>query len=132
MADAAPSGSIGRIEWVLGLLSALIVLALAGFLVREAVSGPKDLPDLRIERLPADPDAPPGDVRFVVRNEGEQTATAVSLALVLRDTAGASVSERRLVIDYLPGRSEATGAFVLEEVDPRLRQELLVEGYLDP
>lgn len=133
MAGARSSArTADRIEWALGIASALVVLAIAGFLVREAVGGSKSLPDLHVALLPPDPDAPPGQVRFVARNDGGRTATAVALAVVLRDADGAPVGERRLVIDYLPGRSEATGGFVLGEDAASLRPEIVVEGYLDP
>ena len=66
----------------LGIASALVVLAIAGFLVCEAVGGSKSLPDLHVALLPPDPDAPPGQVRFVARNDGGRTATAVALALL--------------------------------------------------
>jgi hypothetical protein len=67
-----------------------------------------------------------------VRNDGRQTATAVALSLVLRDANGSAVAERRLVLDYLPGHSEATGGFVLPPTAPALSPELVIEGYLDP
>jgi uncharacterized protein (TIGR02588 family) len=70
--------------------------------------------------------APPGEVRFTVRNEGGRTATAVALSLRLGDGA-----ERRLVIDYLPARSEASGGFVLPP-GAEAQPEITVEGYVDP
>lgn len=133
MAAARPRRTTAdRVEWALGIASAVVVLALAGFLVREAVSGFGRLPDLHVELLPAGPDAAPGEVRFRVRNDGGQTATAVALALILRDDAGVPVGERRLVIDYLPGQSQTTGGFTVGGDAGGLRPELVVEGYLDP
>ncbi len=120
-----------RIEWALGFASGAVVLALAGYLLFDGLTGAQALPELRAEILPAGPGGN-DQLRFVLHNDGGQTATAVALALLLRDAAGTTVSERRLVIDYLPGHSEATGGFVLPEGTARLRPELVVEGYLDP
>ena len=71
--------------------------------------------------------APPGEIRFSVRNAGGRTATAVALSLRLGDGA-----ERRLVIDYLPGHSQASGGFVLPAGAGQAPPEIVVEGYLDP
>ena len=70
-------------------------------------------------------------VRFRVRNQGGRAASAVSLSLTLRD-GGEIVSERRLVLDYLPGHSETTGGFVLPAGARGFAADLSVEGYLDP
>jgi uncharacterized protein (TIGR02588 family) len=118
-----------RSEWALGFASGAVVLALAGYLLFDGLTGAQALPELRAEILPAGRN---DQLRFALHNDGGQTATAVSLALLLRDATGTTVSERRLVIDYLPGHSEATGGFVLPEDTARLRPELVVEGYLDP
>ena len=71
--------------------------------------------------------APAGELRFTVRNDGGRTATAVALSLRLGDGA-----ERRLVIDYLPGHSEASGGFVLPRAAAPAMPEIVVEGYVDP
>jgi uncharacterized protein (TIGR02588 family) len=64
-----------------------------------------------------------------VSNDGGQTATDVAVALVL-EVDGVRAQAQRLVIDYLPGHSEATGAFVVPEGGAGAR--LAIEGYLDP
>jgi uncharacterized protein (TIGR02588 family) len=120
------------VEWGLGILSAVLVLALCGYLAYEALTGSATLPVLEAELVPAAPGEAPDQLRFVVRNTGGHTATAVSLALVLYDEAGEPAGERRIVLDYLPGHSEATGGFILPPGGERLRPELVVEGYLDP
>jgi len=62
-----------------------------------------------------------------VRNDGGRAATAVALSLRLGDG-----EERRLVIDYLPGHSEASGGFVLPEGTAPDATRVVVEGYIDP
>jgi uncharacterized protein (TIGR02588 family) len=132
---AGPSKSPGfavRVEQWIGIASAVLVLAIAGLLVREALVRADEPPVLRGEiLLPADEATPQAQVRFVVRNEGGQTATAISIALVLRD-GDEVVDRQRLTLDYLPGHSEATGGFVLAAGAEALRPEIVVEGYLDP
>ena len=45
---------------------------------------------------------------------------------------GELVAERRLVIDYVPGHSEAEGAFVLPPESEALERQVAVEGYIAP
>jgi uncharacterized protein (TIGR02588 family) len=111
-----------RVEWVLGMVCALVVLGLAAYLVRAGLDSGSTPPRLSVLAVPA----PPDGLRFTVRNDGGQTAAAVALSVRLPDG-----SQRRLVIDYLPGRSEVTGGFVLPPPDG-MPPEVVVEGYLDP
>ncbi len=67
--DRKPPSTPARIEWALGFLSAAAVLAIAGYLGFEA-AGSDTLPDLKAEILPAAPGEGPGQLRFVVRNDG--------------------------------------------------------------
>jgi uncharacterized protein (TIGR02588 family) len=120
-----PSGSglAERIEWGLGLACGALVVALAGYLAWEGLSAGRTPPVLSVALAPA----PPGEVRFVLRNDGGRTATAVALSLRLGEAA-----ERRLVVDYLPGHSEASGGFVLPSGASDAAPAIVVEGYLDP
>jgi uncharacterized protein (TIGR02588 family) len=120
---ARGSSGAERVEWALGLLCGLAVLALAGFLLREGLRSGATPPVLSVAIEPA----PSGEVRFTVRNDGGRTATALALSLRLGDGA-----ERRLVIDYLPGHSEASGGFVLPAGMAPEAAQLVVEGYVDP
>jgi len=112
-----------RLEWVLGILCGVVVLALVGYLAWEGMRATDTPPVLSVEGEPA----PPGELRFTVRNEGGRTATAVALSLLLGDG-----TERRLVIDYLPAHSEASGGFALPDGTPPGASEIVVEGYVDP
>ena len=126
-----PGSHADRVEWALGFAAAAVVAGLVGYLVYEGLAGSRTLPVLVVETLPAAPNDPRGQVRFVVRNDGGQTATAVGLSLELRDGSGAVAGTRRLTLDYLPGHSEATGGFVLPE-GMDWTAEIVVDGYLDP
>jgi uncharacterized protein (TIGR02588 family) len=119
----ADSSSAERLEWALGLVCGLAVLALAGFLVREGLRSGATPPVLSVTTEPG----PDNEVRFTVRNDGGRTATAVGLSVRLGDGA-----ERRVVIDYLPARSEASGGFVLPAGTAPDAAEIVVEGYVDP
>jgi uncharacterized protein (TIGR02588 family) len=112
-----------RVEWALGLVCGLAVLALAGFLVREGLRSGATPPALSVTTEPG----PDDELRFTLRNDGGRTATAVALSVRFGDGA-----ERRVVIDYLPARSEASGGFALPPGTAPAAAEVVVEGYVDP
>lgn len=113
------------LEWILGAVSALAILLIGGYLVREGLSE-TEAPSLTVTA-----EAPSGGVLpFLLRNDGGRTATSVAVSLTFsRD--GALVGERQLVVDYVPGHSEVAGAFILPGTDG-LDRALAVEGYVDP
>jgi len=111
-----------RLEWILGIVSGIVVAALAGYLTLQGIADTRTPPRLSVAAEPG----PSGEVRFTVHNDGGRTATAVALSLIADGT------ERRLVIDYLPGHSEASGGFVLPAGVNADASAIVVEGYLDP
>lgn len=117
----------GRIEGIVGLVSAALVLAIVGVLVFELTRPGAPLADLVVaETTPA-----AEQLGFEVVNRGRRTAAAVTVALTLRED-GEIVDKRTVVIDFVPARSRATGWFVLDADDRGLVRALTVESYLDP
>jgi uncharacterized protein (TIGR02588 family) len=116
------------LEWAaaaLGLLVALLLIAIIG---REAISGneaPVPVLVAEVERVAATQAGPV--VEFTVRNLSEQTAAAVQVEGTINpgpdeETSGAT-------IDYVPGRSQATGGLIFSS-DPRGGAlKLRVTGY---
>jgi uncharacterized protein (TIGR02588 family) len=124
---AGRTGIAERVEWGLGLVCGAGVLILAGYLGWQGLGDGLSPASLSVGPAREDRPAGPGEVGFVVRNGGGHTATDVSLSLALDDG-----SRQRLVIDYLPGHSEATGAFVLPPGIEADAAGVRVDGYLDP
>jgi uncharacterized protein (TIGR02588 family) len=111
----------GQIEWVVAVLSAILVLAMLLYLTAHAIRGTDALPDLSVTRLAG----PSDQLRFAVRNDGARAAQSVTVALRLGDD-----EVRRTVIEFVAANSEVQGAFLLDGSDPSA--ELVVESYLDP
>ena len=127
MPKRQPTARAERLEWILGYISGAAVLGIIGYLVWQGLADPPRA-HLSIEAAPGRPD---GQLRFTVRNNGGRTATDVAVSLTLRK--GDEVfAERRLVIDYVPGHSEAEGTFLLPAGNEALSRDLVVDGYLDP
>lgn len=125
-AKGGKTPAANALEWGLGALSALVVLAITGYLVREGLSETEE-PVISVEAG----DAADGVLPVTVRNDGGRTATSVAISLTVGGN-GIPVEERYIVIDYVPGHSEAVGAFVLPEADPGLEPRVTVEGYVLP
>jgi uncharacterized protein (TIGR02588 family) len=119
-----------RLEWLLGAVAGIVVLAVIGFLAFEGLTRGGIPPDLTVAaETPAGAAAP--ELRFTLTNRGGRAATGVVVALTLRD--GAEVAEvRRLTVEEVAPGSTATGAFLLPPDAGRLTPALTIEGYLDP
>ncbi len=126
-----PSGGTSVVEWITAGVSALFILAIAGFLLFKAV-GPPDTPPL-LEAKPVRVISV-GDrylLQIEVRNAGGTTAAGISLEGALRqDTTTVETAE--ITLDYVPsgGRVEA-GLYFTHDPD-RFRIALTPEGYRLP
>ncbi|WIY52011.1 hypothetical protein O9Z70_11020 [Devosia sp. YIM 151766] len=122
------NGKVHAVEWVLGGLSGLIVLGLAGFLVFEGItkSGGEPLLSLQVVRIVNHAQA--YGVVIEVRNVGHATAAEVEIAGIL---AGDPLP-RHAVLDYVPAESvrEVTFNFTAPVSEDTL--ELFVLGFVDP
>lgn len=130
--DGGEGGGVrSRWEWVAAAVSTLLVLAVVGYLLYDAVARPRTPPSLRVAAdtvLQAD-----GLwlVRFRAANHGHQTAAAVTVEGELT-RADSSVETSEAVLDYVPGRSERYGGLFFRH-DPRAyRLELRALGYQEP
>lgn len=120
------------VEWLTGLVSALFVLAMLGWIGREAWRQTGEPPDLSIA-ITDNAVMKNGlyRVEFDIANASTSTAAAVTVAGELRD--GQSVIERsEVTFDYVPAESSAHGA-ILFRADPSTHaMTLSVMGYTEP
>lgn len=122
---------VPRLEWAsaaLGLLVAMLLLAILG---REAIAG-RDYPVpvlvAEVDRVVAT--ATGHVVKVRVRNLSDQTAAAVQVEGKIK--AGQQEETSSATIDYVPGRSQATGGIIFSS-DPRgSGLELRVTGFEMP
>lgn len=120
-----------RVEAILGMVSAVVVLGILGVLVFAATRQTDAPADLAVREL-ATTAAGSGQLRFEVFNRGERAAASVTVALSLRDGAGEIVDKRTALLEFVPAHSQAGGAFMLDDRDRSLARQLSVESYLDP
>ena len=122
---------ISRSEWVVGIGSALLVLALVGFVVYEAFSGTEGPPivTLRVERvLPA---AGGYVVEVGAYNEGGSTAKTLSIKGTLkRDTM--TVETSTASISYVPAETEREAGLFFSKDPRKYRLDVRPMGYDRP
>jgi uncharacterized protein (TIGR02588 family) len=129
MTKSAKSTSFSRrIEILLAVLSGAVVIAMAAYLLHAAFFSQPSLVALSVTAGAPDAD---GNIRFTVRNDGEQTAANVHVTMVVG--GGGTETDRRTVqIDYVPAHSEVEGALILADGEFGLQRRFVVEGYIDP
>lgn len=117
-ADPSPADrrAVPMLEWVVGVLGALIVAALVGYLVWSAVARDETPPDVRLQVIGIQ-ELPEGYlVRFAAENQGSQAAAALLIEGELELPDG-ETETGEATIDYLPPRSTREAALVFRN-DP--------------
>lgn len=118
------------IEWVTGLVSAMIVLAVVSWIAKDALKDQDTSPDLSTTLLITEQRSNGFQVSFEVSNVASATASQVTVHGEIRD--GSDVVERAsTVLDYVPGRSKARGGLIFRN-DPKGRIILQVSAFNDP
>lgn len=118
---------VPALEWVAAALGLVIALALFGIIGREAIRGTgSEVPMLEARVVGVEP-VPAGHVVvFEVANRSSQTAAAVQ---VLGKSAG---EESTASIDFVPGRSTATGGLMFTGKPAGQPVAVRVTGYQLP
>ncbi len=104
------------IEWVSGVVSALVVVAIVAWIGKDAVVDRDTTPDLKGIVLRTEKRSNGVQVLFEISNESSATASQVAVRGEITD--GEAVLERvEMVLDYVPGHSKAKGGLIFRE-DP--------------
>jgi uncharacterized protein (TIGR02588 family) len=118
-----------RIEWVIGAIASLIVIALVAFLVYQGTSAAGSPPELRVEVERTADFERTGHVRFAVFNTGGSAASHVVVTAAEIAPDGSVAVEHTLALDYVPANSNKSGGLF---VDPRAEVVFRIDGYVDP
>jgi uncharacterized protein (TIGR02588 family) len=105
------------LEWTVFIASALVVLAVLGYLATKALTEKKTPPDLRIEAGAAIAQNGSYRLPLLVRNTGGATAESVIVEAVLL-RGGEELERVQLALSFVPRRSEREG-WVTFRHDPR-------------
>lgn len=119
------------IEWLTGIVSALLVTAMLGWLTWEAFTRQATPPDLAVTLLTTEKTAAGHRVAFDIYNTATTTAAAVTVVGRLTD-GNRVVEENEVTFDYVAAESKSAGAILFQN-DPSGRTlEIHPAGYTDP
>ena len=115
------------LEWVAAALGALVALTLIGVIGWSALNEhPDELPRLSVAAGPVEAAGAGRAVRFTVSNSGGRTAKQVQVEGKLGEQAASAT------LDYVPGRSQESGALLFDAEPAGGTVELQVTGYQLP
>jgi uncharacterized protein (TIGR02588 family) len=99
------------IEWVTGLISAVLVISLIGFVGKAALMDRDTSPDLSSTVLRTEARSDGYQVLFEISNKSSETAAGVVVhgEIVQGEI---TLESNEITLDYVPGRSRAKGGFI--------------------
>lgn len=119
------------IEWVTGMVSALVVVMMIAWVGYEAWADQDRQPAFSITITERRSVEGGYRVAFDIVNEGTATAAAVSVRGEILD-GGNMVEDADVTFDYVPAESKSSGAILFSQ-DPGTREmRIRAVGYIDP
>lgn len=119
------------IEWLTGIVSALLVAAMLGWLTWEAFTRAATPPDLAVTVLTTEKTSAGYRVSFDIYNTATTTAAAVTV--VGRLTEGNRViEENEVTFDYVAAESKSKGAILFQNDPEGCTLDIHPVGYTDP
>jgi uncharacterized protein (TIGR02588 family) len=119
------------IEWLTGLISIVIVLAIAGWILFEAATTADRPPELSAQVLSVEPVASGWRVMIEVRNRGDQAAAAVDVKAALLD-GDAEVEQAETTFDYVAAGSTSRGGLHFTRDPAQFRLQIMPSGFTEP
>ncbi|KXG87232.1 hypothetical protein [Agrobacterium bohemicum] len=118
------------LEWLTGLVSAVIVLAVVGWIAKDAFRDQDTTPDLGATVVTTEQRSNKFQVLFEVSNGASATASQVTVHGEILD--GSDIVEKAsTILDYVPGKSKARGGLIFKN-DPTGRIILNVSAFNEP
>ncbi len=126
--NSQPARQPHPVEWLMGSLSAAMVLALLGFLSLEGLSRQGGIPQLELRAI-RHIEQPEGTIVVIeVHNRGKATAADVAIS----GTSPGSSSPREVTLDYAPAESVREVTLIFPDVVALDALTLDVLGYHEP
>lgn len=119
------------VEWLTGIVSAMLVAALLGWLGWEAFTREATPPDLSVKILATEKTGAGHRVAFDIHNTATTTAAAVTVVGRLMD-GEKTMEENHVIFDYVAAESKSTGAMFFESDPAGHAVDIRASGYTDP
>ncbi|SJZ48375.1 hypothetical protein [Consotaella salsifontis] len=117
-----------KLEWIVGGLSAVLVAAMVGAILFQAIMVADDRPELAAEILAMRRTEAGLLVDFKVVNRGDGTAAEVDV----RGRVSGGGEDSHLMLDYVPARGEAKASFLFPKAGEDARITITPTGYSIP
>jgi uncharacterized protein (TIGR02588 family) len=118
-----------QVEWAIGIVSAIVIIAIVGFLVHRGATATGGAPNLSVTTERAADFGETGQLLFSVRNDGTRAAANVIVSAGFDDGSG-EMQKRSVHLDHISAGSTKTGGLYLPQ--DTVDFEAFVEGYADP
>jgi uncharacterized protein (TIGR02588 family) len=118
-------------EWAVAAAGLVIVCAVVGWMLYEAVAGDESPPQITVALDTVFPTEAGYLVRFAAANHGSETAAEVVIAGRSTGSTG-EMEEAEVTLDYLPGQSERKGGFFFAKKPEPGGLELRALSYREP
>ncbi|TWF47784.1 hypothetical protein [Neorhizobium alkalisoli] len=102
------------IEWIIGAISAVIVLAVIVWIGKDGIADHDASPDLEGIVLQTEERSDGFQVIFEIRNIARATASQVKVRGEIKDEA-LVLESVETVLDYVPGHSKAAGGLIFQQ-----------------
>ena len=119
------------IEWLTGILSAVLIAAMLGWVGWEAFTRPATPPDLSVTVLTTARTSGGYRAAFDIHNTATTTAAAVTVVGRLMEGERA-IEENQVTFDYVAAESKSTGAILFSNDPAGRRLDIRPTGYTDP
>lgn len=119
------------IEWVTGIMSSLLVIALLGWISWDIYRYDDSKPDFEISVVSKEPVANGFRVTFDIHNVSQSTAATVHVVGTLRGADGAT-DTADVTFDYVAAESHDNGTLLFKNDPQAGALELRVAGFTDP
>ncbi|WP_206453187.1 TIGR02588 family protein [Aurantimonas marina] len=129
--NGTPAGKPHPIEWIVGGVSAVVVLSMIGFILFEAFSATGRTPRLAVTAGRIETMANGFRIGFRAFNGGDTTAAEVTVEGSLMD-GDKMVETSEVTLDYVPGHSERRGGLLFIKYPGQYRLELKAKSYREP
>lgn len=118
------------IEWLTGLVSAVIVLTVIVWIAKDVFEDQDVTPDLAVIGLVTEHRSNGFQVLFEVSNSSSATASQVSVNAEILDGSN-TIEKASTILDYVPGKSKARGGVIFRN-DPTGRINFHVSAFNEP
>ena len=129
--DGRASAKQDVFEWIAGGVSAVLTLAMIGFIGWQALTADEGIPRLTVEIQAVEPVAGGWHVRFRAVNTGDATAANVAVEGQLK-SGGTVVETGEGSIDYVPANSAHSGGMFFSRNPAEHEMAIRARGYQVP